>query len=77
MNWVTAGMVFVVIWWPVFFCVLPIGIRPAEEDDIGASAGAPANPRLGFRVLLTTVVTAVIFAGVYAIIRSDWLSFRS
>jgi len=76
MNWVTGIMVYVVVWWLVIFCVLPIGVTPANEGHLGHDAGAPANPRMGFKVLLTTGIATVIFGIIYFIIVSDWISFR-
>ena len=76
MSWVTAILVYVIIWWLVLFCVLPLGIKPAEEGDLGAQAGAPANPRLGYRLLLTSGIAAVVFVLVFAVIQSDLISFR-
>jgi predicted secreted protein len=76
MNWATGGLVYVIIWWLVLFCVLPLGIRASEESDIGQSAGAPANPRLVWRLGLTTGIAAIVFAVVFALIKSDWISFR-
>jgi predicted secreted protein len=76
MNWFTGIMVYVVIWWLVIFCVLPIGVTPANESHLGHDPGAPANPRMGFKVLLTTGITTVLFGIVYLIIISNWISFR-
>ena len=76
MSWVTALLVYVVIWWLVLFCVLPLGIRPAENDEHAERAGAPANPRIGYRLLLTTGIAAIVFAAVYALVQSDLISFR-
>ena len=44
--------------------------------ELGHDPGAPANPRLGFKALLTTGITTVLFAVIYWIIASDWISFR-
>ncbi len=76
MTWPTGILVYVVIWWLVLFCILPLGIRPAAESDVGAAAGAPANPRLAWRLALTSGVAALVFALVFLLIRSDWISFR-
>ncbi|HVJ51251.1 MAG TPA: DUF1467 family protein [Aliidongia sp.] len=76
MNWFTGIIVYVIIWWLVIFCVLPIGVKPADEAHLGHDAGAPANPRMGFKVLLTTGITTVLFGIVYYLIVSDWISFR-
>jgi predicted secreted protein len=69
-------VVFVVLWWLVMFCVLPFGVSPAGEEHLGHDAGAPANPRLGFKVLVTTGISAVLFGIVYLVVISDWISFR-
>ena len=76
MNWMSGVVVYVVLWWLVMFCVLPLGVTPAAEEHLGHDAGAPANPRMGFKVLLTTGITTVIFGIIYLIIVSDWISFR-
>ena len=76
MTWVQGIVAYVVIWWVVIFAVLPFGIRPAEEGDIGHAAGAPANPRLWFKAGVTTVVAAVLWVGLFLLVKSDLVSFR-
>jgi predicted secreted protein len=66
----TAVAIFFLIWWVVLFAVLPFGVRSQHEDGEmapGTDPGAPILPRLGRKLLWTTVVSAVIFAGCYAI----------
>jgi predicted secreted protein len=66
----TAVAVFFLIWWVVLFAVLPWGVRSQQEGGEvapGTDPGAPAIPRLGRKLLWTTIVSAVIFAGCYAI----------
>jgi predicted secreted protein len=77
MNWFTAFVVFVLIWWVVLFAVLPFGTRPIDvETAAGGWRGAPERPLLWRKILATTVIAAVLWLGAMAIIRSDWLSFR-
>lgn len=75
MNWFTGVASFVVIWWIVIFAMLPIGVRPAE-DEMGKAAGAPANPRLGIKALATTLIAAVLWTILYLVTISDIWSFR-
>jgi predicted secreted protein len=75
MNWFTGIASFVVIWWVVIFAVLPWGVRPAE-DEMGQRAGAPENPRLGLKALVTTGVAVVLWGILYLIVSSDIWSFR-
>ena len=75
MNWFTGIASYLVIWWLVIFTLLPWGVRPAE-DDMGVRAGAPANPHLGVKALVTTAVSAVLWGILYIIVSSDIWSFR-
>ena len=78
MGWFTATVLYVLIWWTVLFAVLPFGTRPvADADrDSGGWRGAPERPLLLRKVVATTLVAAVIWAGGVALIRSPLLSFR-
>ena len=76
MNWFTGPAAFVVIWWIVIFAVLPVGVRPAQ-DEMGERAGAPANPNLGRKVIITTVVTVILWGVLYLVVSSNLWSFRS
>lgn len=60
--------VFLTIWWVVLFAVLPFGVRSVHEDGAvqpGHDPGAPVAPLLLKKALWTTVISAIIFAGVY------------
>jgi predicted secreted protein len=66
----TAIAIFFLIWWVVLFAVLPWGIRSQHESGEmtpGTDPGAPAMPQLGRKLLWTTLVSALIFAGCYVI----------
>jgi len=77
MNWFTGVVLFVVLWWTALFAVLPIGTRPvAQADDKSGWRGAPEQPRIFKKVIITTVVTCVLWTGSYLLIRSDYVSFR-
>ena len=61
----TAVAVFFLIWWVVLFAVLPWGVRSQHEGGEiapGTDPGAPVIPRLGRKLLWTTIVSVVIFA---------------
>ncbi|MEM6538545.1 MAG: DUF1467 family protein [Pseudomonadota bacterium] len=92
MNIGAAIVVYVLIWWCVFFAVLPFGLRRGDEagaDGLsadaqsadaqqvaGADAGAPANPRLKEKALSTTGISAVLWVIAVAIIMSGLINFR-
>jgi predicted secreted protein len=76
MGPVSGIVVFIMIWWTVIFCVLPWGVRHDENRPEGTPASAPSNPRIGFKFLVTTGISAVIWLIVYIIVESDLISFR-
>ena len=78
MSWFTACMVYIMTWWIVLFAVLPFGVRPeAAADQRTGWRGAPARPRIGRKMIVTTFVALVIWTGIMVVIRSDWFSFRA
>jgi len=66
----TALAIFFLIWWVVLFAVLPFGVRSQHEEGemaAGTDPGAPVLPRLGRKLLWTTVLAAVVFAAFYVV----------
>lgn len=65
--------IYFIVWWTSLFAVLPWGVRSqAESADItpGTDPGAPVRPGLGKKLLATTIVAAVITAGIVYLITS-------
>ena len=73
-------IVYVMIWWIIFFSVLPIGIQNNKEvfkEKIeGMDPGAPKNPNIVKKFLLTTLITSLIFAVIYYLVEIDLLNLR-
>ena len=69
------------IWWVVFFSVLPIGIQSKKEifkDRIeGFDPGAPNNPKIGKKFLVTTIITSLLFIMIYYLVNNDFLNLRN
>jgi len=66
-----AVALYILIWWIVLFAMLPIGVRTqAEMGEVapGTAESAPHTPKLLPKMLATTVVAAIVFAALYAII---------
>ena len=71
MSTTTFIAVFFLIWWVVLFAVLPWGIHSQQEGgDIapGTDPGAPVLPKLGRKLIWTTLVAAVVFAAFYVVV---------
>jgi len=76
MNWLTGIVVYILVWWVTLFAVLPLWVTPSAPGDLGHAAGAPRRPLLGRKLLLTSLGAAVVWLGIYLLVRSPWLSFR-
>ena len=74
-------IVYVLIWWIIFFSVLPIGIQSNKEkfrENIeGIDQGAPNNPKIGKKFLITTIITSIIFIVIYYLVKFDLLNLRN
>ena len=73
-------IVYVMIWWIIFFSVLPIGIQSNKEtfkDNIeGADPGAPKNPKIAKKFLITTIITSIVFIVIYYLVNNDLINLR-
>ena len=73
-------IVYVMIWWIIFFSVLPIGIQSNKEvfkEKIeGMDPGAPNNPKIVKKFLITTIITSIIFIVIYYLVEFDLLNLR-
>lgn len=71
MTWFNAIVAFACIFMLTLFCVLPIGVRTSEEAGEqmlpGQASSAPTNPRMGFKLLLTFLISLGVFAAFYAV----------
>ena len=63
-GFVTGIVVYLIVWWMVFFTVLPLRVKGQYEDgDVvpGSEPGAPVNPRIGYKMGLAAIITAGIW----------------
>jgi predicted secreted protein len=68
MSTTTAVAIFFLIWWVTLFAVLPWGVRSQQESGEvapGTDPGAPLVPKLGRKLIWTTLVTCVVFGVLY------------
>ncbi len=73
-------IVYVLIWWIIFFSVLPVGIQSNKEtfkEKIeGIDPGAPKNPNIAKKFLITTIIASIIFIVIYYLVKIDLLNIR-
>jgi len=68
MSLLTVAAIFFILWWTVLFIVLPLGYRSQEEDGeitMGTVESAPTSFQGGKVLLLTTIISIVLYGGYY------------
>lgn len=75
MSFVSGIIVYLLVWWVTLFCVLPIGVQPHHDMNIGTAGSAPENPRLKFKFALTTLIAFVVWVIVYILIEMEIINF--
>ena len=74
-------IVYVMIWWVVFLSVLPVGIQSKKEifkERIeGLDPGAPKNPKIAKKFLITTIITSIVFIVIYYLVNNGFFNLRN
>ena len=68
-------IIFVLIWWIIFFSLLPIDVdRKHKEMVEGVDKGSPENPKIIKKIIYTTIITSIIFIGIFMLVKYDYLN---
>ena len=72
------AIIYIIIWWIVFFAILPIDVERKKLIKIeGEDAGSPENPKMLKKFLYCTGITTVIFIIIYLLIKFEYLNLRN
>ncbi len=70
-------IIFVLTWWIIFFSLLPIDVdRKHKEMVEGVDKGSPENPKIIKKIIYTTIITSIIFIGIFMLVKYDYLNLR-
>ncbi|MEN3950641.1 DUF1467 family protein [Iodidimonas sp. SYSU 1G8] len=80
MGPVSGIVVYVILWWLVFFTLLPVGVRTSREAGGDAEPGhadsAPVNPYIWRKVLAASLIAAALWGIYFWIQGSGLISLR-
>lgn len=69
MKLTSAIAIYFIVWWTCLFVVLPFGVRNAAETgetvEEGNDSGAPVSHGLAWKAAVTTMLSIVVFSGIY------------
>ena len=70
-------IIFVLIWWIIFFSLLPTDVDRKHKEMIeGVDKGSPENPKIIKKIIYTTIITSIIFIGIFMLVKYDYLNLR-
>ena len=71
-------IIYVLIWWIVFFALLPIDVNREKKDNIkGIDPGAPENPKIIKKFAYSTLITSIIFIIILLLVKYEYLNIRN
>ena len=72
------AIIYIIIWWIVFFAILPIDVDRQKSIKIdGEDAGSPENPKMLKKFIYCTVITTVLFTLIYLLMKFEYLNLRN
>ena len=72
------AIIYMIIWWIVFFAILPIDVNRNKTVKIeGEDPVSPENPKMLKKFLYCTGITSVIFVIIYLLIKYEYLNLRN
>ncbi len=75
-SFVFGCAIYGIVWFLTLFMVLPFGV--VSQDDAGnivpgTTASAPVQPRIGKKLLWTTLIALLLYGALYYVLTSDLL----
>jgi predicted secreted protein len=66
----TGLLLYVVIWVVILFMALPWGVRIPDKIEKGHATSAPENPYIGIKLLVTSLIAALLWVVAYILLKN-------
>lgn len=70
MGFMSQLVVFVLVWWIVFFMMLPWRYTPNTQRQAGEDPGAPQQAFIAKKMLITTIITLPLWFGAVSYLKT-------
>ena len=72
------AIIYIIIWWIVFFAILPIDVNRIKTEKIeGEDPGSPENPKILKKFIYCTLITTIFFTIIYLLMKFEYLNLRN
>ena len=78
MSYTGLAIIYIIIWWIVFFAILPIDVNREKAIKIdGEDPGSPENRKMLKKFIYCTGITTIIFIIIYLLMKFEYLNLRN
>ena len=72
------AIIYIIIWWIVFFAILPIDVERKKIIKIhGEDPGSPENPKMFKKFIYCTGITTFLFIIIFLLMKFEYLNLRN
>tara|TARA_B100001063_G_scaffold17959_1_gene13816 strand:- start:1018 stop:1263 length:246 start_codon:yes stop_codon:yes gene_type:complete len=72
------AIIFIIIWWIVFFAILPIDVERKKLIKVdGEDPGSPENPKMLKKFIYSTGISMILFIIIYLLMKFEYLNLRN
>ena len=72
------AIIYIIIWWIVFFAILPIDVDRKKNIKIdGEDPGSPENPKMLKKFIYCTLITTILFIIIYLLMKFEYFNLRN
>ena len=72
------AIIYIIIWWIVFFAILPIDVERIKSIKIeGEDSGSPENPKMLKKFIYCTGITTILFIIIFLLMKFEYLNLRN
>lgn len=68
-------VIFTLVWWCVFFMILPFGVKQEENHQIGNDPGSPKKSHIKLKAIITTIISSILVILIYLMIKYGYFDF--
>ena len=78
MSYTGLAIIYIIIWWIIFFAILPIDVNRKKPVKIeGEDTGSQENPKMLKKFIYCTGITTIIFVIIYLLMKLEYLNLRN
>ena len=72
------AIIYIIIWWIVFFAILPIDVERKKLIRVeGEDPGSPENPKMLKKFIFCTGITTILFIIIFLLMKFEYLNLRN